>query len=439
MQDFLALVIQEEDLERVEPVLESVAIDSVSANENRVTVTLSVDAPPPAPPAPAEPRLSAEEVAELETRLNAVDAFATYAVKHLGTSPGAAQNVDALFGVLLDSRHELITIASQPQRRAHDPARTLFVDTWNRLTPILHEFAQHQADHGGALRFLTFIGAGDMLSALDHLGPEAGIEISTNGLRRLARILVPADPRDPLRRDDGVDPELRKSSGFGPPLPQPQIYDETSWLDWFIKAAVAADRLDPSMVKKLNTWVPKTKDMDEYLPLVRDVLRHAAREQLRDNPLDPSFHDIFRNLVFTAAWQESCWRQFMVEKDMRVPLQSGTGDIGMMQINLRVWRGFYDQHGLKWDIVYNARAGAEILEHYLSKYAISNREHKTTGNTDNLARSAYAAYNGGPRQYDRYRRKGVPEHGKQVDRLFYEKYGAVKGGKELAVKTCYGR
>jgi hypothetical protein len=200
---------------------------------------------------------------------------------------------------------------------------------------------------------------------------------------------------------------------------------------------VAADGLDPSVVKKLNNWVPRTKDMDVYLPMVRDVLRHVVAEQLGSTDLDGSFRDLFRWLVFAAAWQESCWRQFVAKNDMRVPVESGSGDLGVMQINPTVWRGLYDLHGLRWDIVYNARAGADILEHYLINYALRHREHETTGLVDNLARSTYATYNGGPRQYDRYRRAGASATETKVDALFYDKYREVKSGKDLAVSACY--
>jgi hypothetical protein len=438
IKEFLALVTIRDDAARANALLDSLAVDDIAAQNNLVTVTLGLNAPPAtAPPQVAEPSLSEAELAQLETRLEAMDAFVTYTIKHLTTSPGAANNMDALFDVLLGLRYELIAIVAEPQRGDQDPARALFINTWGRLTPILHDMAEQQADHESAVRYLTFIGAGDMLRALDRLGPAAGVDISSDGLRRLARILIPSAAGDPLRRDAAVDPELRQSFGFGAPLPPPQNINETSWLDWVVKPALAASTLDASTVKKLNNWVPKTKDMDVYLPMVRDVLRYAVAEQLGAKELDRAFHDVFRKLVITAAWQESCWRQFAVEKDRRVPLRSGSGDLGMMQINPRVWRGFYDQHGLQWDIVYNARAGADILEHYMIKYAVRHGEHKTSGKVENLARSAYAAYNGGPRQYDRYRRKDAPAHGKQVDTLFYEKFRAVNTGDDLAVKACY--
>ncbi len=438
LREFLALVISEDNAAQVSALLDSVAVDDVSARDDRVTVTLGLDTQPAAaPPQVAEPSLSQTELAQLETRLEAVDAFVTYLIRHLTTGRGAAGNVETLFDVLLELRLDLIAVVGEPQRHGQDPARALFVNAWERLTPVLHEMAEQQADYDSAARYLTFIGAGDMLRALDALGPSVGIAVSSDGLRRLARILIPDEAGDPLQRSDAVDPELRRSLGFGEPLPPPESTAETAWLDWLVKPALAAGGLNAGMVKKLNNWVPKIKEMDVYLPMVRDVLNHVVKEQLRAKELDPAFHQVFRQLVLTAAWQESCWRQFVAEKNKRVPLQSGTGDIGMMQINPKIWRGFYDLHGLKWDIVYNTRAGADILQHHMINYAIGNREHKTTGKLDNLARSAYAAYNGGPRQYNRYRRGDANAHGKKADTLFYEKFRVIKSGQELKVKSCF--
>jgi soluble lytic murein transglycosylase-like protein len=178
--------------------------------------------------------------------------------------------------------------------------------------------------------------------------------------------------------------------------------------------------------------------MHEYLPMVREVLHYVIDAQLRTRPLSADFQPIFRRLVYSAAWQESCWRQFEAKNNMRVPVQSSTGDVGMMQINPKVWRGFYDLQGLRWDIVYNARAGADILQHHLVNYGIGKNEHRVTGSSDSLARAAYAAYNGGPRQYDRYRRSNAPAQGRKVDELFREKYQAVKQKGEMAVRACYG-
>jgi hypothetical protein len=342
-----------------------------------------------------------------------------------------------LFDVLVNLRQDLLDVLNTPHHRGDEPARQLFVAAWKGLAGSLARAASSQSDYASALQYLSFLGAGEALSALEQLGPAVGIELTDDGLRRLARMLLPDADVDPLDRGDEVDPELRKALGFGAPLPPPQIQPDASWMDWIIPRAIASVALDPSMVQRLNNWVPKTRDMDAYLPMVRDVLRAVVVQQLDAKELPADYHALFRSLVFSTAWQESCWRQFTAKDRMRVPVQSGTGDLGIMQINPRVWRGLYDLHGLRWDIVYNARAGADILEHYLTRYALKKGEHKVTGGTVNLARSAYAAYNGGPRRYDRYRRADSTPQGKKIDALFYEKFKQISSGHDLAVTACY--
>jgi hypothetical protein len=438
LRAFLALSLDRDSAASVDDVLDSLAVDDVVVHDDRITVVVGLEAPARLQPGTvAEPELSEAELALLEQRLGAVDDFATYLTKHLALTGDPAGVQSALFEALVETRLDLIASLGDPGTDGEDPARVLFVKSWNRLTPVLHEMAEQQPDHNSTLRYLTFISAGDMLRALDALGPATGIAVSRDGLRRLVRMLVPEETDDPLQHSDDVDPELRRSLGFGEPLPLADVGDDTAWLDWLIPPAMARGRLDPAMVKRLNGWVPKTEDMDTYLPMVADVLNDAVRVQIDKGNLDTEFHGVFRQLVLTAAWQESCWRQFTVKDAKRVPLKSGSGDIGLMQINERVWRGLYDLQGLRWDMVYNARAGTDILENYMIKYSIRHREHETTGSVDNLARSAYAAYNGGPRAYDRYRRPGASGHGKKVDTLFYEKFRAVKSGGELTVKACF--
>ena len=90
-------------------------------------------------------------------------------------------------------------------------------------------------------------------------------------------------------------------------------------------------------------------------------------------------------------------------------MQSSAGAVGIMQINPRVWRGFYDTNVLRTDTAYNARAGAEILRHYLVDYALRKKEHELGGSVDALARATYSAYNGGPGQIGRYRSEKAPK------------------------------
>jgi hypothetical protein len=109
-----------------------------------------------------------------------------------------------------------------------------------------------------------------------------------------------------------------------------------------------------------------------------------------------------------------------------------------MQVNSRVWRGFYDPRFLLADPAYNARAGSEILLRYALDLAYVKGEQRRPGGLDALARASYAAYNGGPSQLDRYRSDRAPKAARAIDAGFFKKYRAVRAGRELEVMRCFG-
>src|SRR5262249_31253643 len=191
-----------------------------------------------------------------------------------------------------------------------------------------------------------------------------------------------------------VDPDLRRLFGFGDPIEPPADDADTGGTtSWLASPAWAAET--SGQTARLNSWVPSRNELDTYLPLMRDVLETAARSTMDRRSPGAPYQRIYRNMVLATAWQESCWRQFIKVGTTIRPILSAVGAIGPMQVNQHVWRGFYDRQGLARDVAYNARAGSEILDHYLIDYALTKGEHKT-GSVDNVARATYAAYNGGP-------------------------------------------
>ena len=270
------------------------------------------------------------------------------------------------------------------------------------------------------------------------------------GFRRLRASRGPlaarAEPsRAPVGRE-GVVP-LRGGSGWagirrvgGPSpaaraLPPRPFGPGGSWrasASWFVAPAFAAeDDFD-----RLNQWVPQTPELNDYLAEVRKLLTQSSNAALAKSKVAPQYAPLFRQIVFSAAWQESCWRQFVRKGEKLAPLASSTGDLGLMQINRNTWRGLYDLNGLSGDIEYNSKAGSEILLYYLGRFAIPKREDKQPGG--NLARATYSAYNGGPRALGRYRTASTIPAYKKVDEAFWTKFRAVSAGQELAVKSCYG-
>lgn len=417
-----------------------------------------------------EPPLTPEELQAVEAALREWDAFVTFVVKVAGQDSLRPAQRAELLAVLLEARHELLAALEEGGAPGDDRVRALFTSSWTRLAPALVDLTG--GDDG--YRYLAFVAAGDALAALDALGPGFGIEISSDGLRRLARALAPAETGDPLLWSEEVDPALRETFGFDVPLPAlpPREPDaptpETAPPDEELEApaedppepaagrsllrslaarvaallvapAFAADAPPPPepFTSVLDSVAPGRKELDAYLPKVAELLRDAASLTFAHAGLERDRLELFRNLVLASAWQESCWRQYVERRGRIEPLRSSVGALGLMQVHPRVWRGFYAVDGLAWSIGYNARAGSEILLHYLRDYAIARGE-EMVGGPDALARASYAAYHGGPSHLRRYReaRPRTPALA-AIDRAFHDKYRAVSAGGELGVRDCF--
>jgi len=165
--------------------------------------------------------------------------------------------------------------------------------------------------------------------------------------------------------------------------------------------------------------------------------KEAANDTLAQKPLEDKYQDFYRLLVLSTAWQESCWRQFVTAKGkLRYLLSCNQSSIGLMQINERVWRGLYQLEILGWNSRYNARAGSEILNYYLCKYALKKMDPANPLDLDTLGRVVYAMYNGGPGEFRKFLTRKETNSFYESDKLFWEKYTMVKEGKFDKVSVC---
>ncbi len=441
----------------IQALLDTFRLSGLEVTDAGVVAMVGFDLPataaaPVAPPASTpEPVLTEAELAQWQQQWQSWDAFITLTIKQAAGSSTAGELRDQFLDILIQARHELSEALTESQPGASDPVRVLFISTWQRLAPLLRQLGS-ELPGDTAFGLLSFIAAGDALSVIDRIGPGVGLEISTDGLRRLARLLGSGSEAE-LQYDLEVDPEIRRLFDFGPPLPGPEELRQLEQMDdlennmeddledipplpglgFLIRSAWATSTSRTS----LNNWAPTRNDVDTYAPRVRQLLHDTAIRTLKTHPLETRFRQLFRSLVLATAWQESCWRQYIEKNNQVVPLRSASGAVGMMQVMPKVWRGFYEPHSLETDIAYNAAAGSEILHHYLTKYAIGRREHEKTGNFHYLARATYSAYNGGPGKLTRYRSNTANAAQKEVDQAFWKKYQAISAGKELAVIDCY--
>jgi hypothetical protein len=381
---------------------------------------------------------------------------------------------------------------------AGDPVRVLFLDEWNQLHDAIKSAAQRGALGGRGLELMSFVSAGDALFALDQAAPALGMRISADDLRRLAHILAPTATGDPLEYNFDEDPTLKHLFGVPEPPSMPGPLEESdippsspeaspagagsaspsagsspaaalpaapmtivpspvapeppaavppapgassSWLElplrWLSPADACAEEsglvatLERAALK-LKRVVVSTTNVDSYRTDMETLLQLSAERELQTDPVDSRYTATYQTLVKSAAWQESCWRQFVVVNGRIRWLESSTGDVGLMQVNKRVWRGFYNVPRLEWDVLYNAGAGAEILMRMLS-YATAEGHGVVA--PDSAARSAYAAYNAGPRALHRWTRREPPEL-KAIDDSFWAKYQSVKRGDSIDILSC---
>ncbi len=451
----LPLFASQREAPAVQRLVDSLTLADARIEERGLVLRLRFDVEPAATSTSAatapEPPLGQGEIAAFETTLYEWDAFLTFVVKAAGRDALDPALRATLLAVLIDARHEIVAALAEPGRDGEDRVRALFVSSWTQLQPALASLA------GGSqgLRYLAFVASGDALAALDAVGPAFGFEISRDGLRRLARTLAPEATEDPLRWSVDVDPALRETFDFDaelpalpPPVPESEPATEPEpapgaalrLLDWLFPAAFAAAEplAKPGpYTSPLDGFAPRIADLDAYLPEVAALLRESAALVFDHGKLEAERRELFERLVLATAWQESCWRQYVRRKGALAPLRSSAGALGLMQVNPHVWRGFYAVDGLSFSIGYNARAGSEILLHYLRDYAIARGE-EAAGGPDALARASYAVYNGGPSHLRRYRQ---PKRWRPalvaVDRAFHAKFREVVAGRELGVRECY--
>jgi hypothetical protein len=388
-----------------------------------ITVPIAIEIPDawlaaPAVAAPVAP-LTEAQLEALEQALEPWDAFVGYVLKEFARDSADERLRRRLFALLLDSRHQLSEVLAGETTAAGDPARALFIDAWSELRSIV----------GDSQRYSLFLDAGDALVALDRAAPGLGAQVSADGLRGLASSLRPGAPGDPLAFAWSVDPELRGLFQVDElPVPTPP---GRSWLDFLIPRAHASAE---AAEKPLERWVPRRDELDAYEARVDDLLRKGAAAELARTKLAAPYDAIYRHLMPTTALIESCWRQYVVRGGKVTYLRSAAASVGIMQVNQRVWRGFYDVEKLRWDIAYNVRAGAQILMRYVKDYAIPYAE--KSGEPLHVPRAAYAVYNAGPRAVGRFAKAQPHPREKRVDDHLWTLYQGIAAGGRGDLRSC---
>ena len=382
------------------------------------------------------------------------DSFLVQMITALTEERLSEEDRQLLLDLVLETRHRFVVELSEKNVR-NDFVREQFVSVWQQISPLLRKHLGNKPSKhiSGYLAFFT---AYDALLALDKIGPSIGIEISRNGLTRLARMLN--SQIDSLTYRPTMDEKIRRILGFEPAMgPTGTVFEgeeiEIKMEDdapdgtngnlskvifsIFCKHVWAKTRKPTPKLEQIREWLVPKEGVNKYIKRIKGLLNSSALDVLQKSKLSEKYHRVFQQIVLSIAWQESCFRQFRIRKKRLTYLRSyNRSSVGLMQVNERVWRGIYNMNHLRWNIKYNALAGCEIIDLYFRKYVLRKMDQIKPFTEVKLAGVIYAMYNGGPGQFKKFLSRC--ENGKfyTSDRLFKEKYTWVTNGQWDNITKC---
>jgi hypothetical protein len=462
MKSFLAVMFPQSNLDKAVTMVESMKSGKIEVQDKAVRIAMNVDVSSVYDETrkKKEEPLSEEELSGFIDTWQIMDAFIVYTLGSLSGQSLTANERQKVFETVLDTRYRFLEELDKPEKE-NDFVRTQFVEAWSNLS-FLFKHHMGKTPSSSPMGTLAFFSSLDALKALDALGPAMGIEISRDGLLRMARLISDGQRAgSDLSYSFAVDKNLRKVMGLGTELKESPEYIEEEpgkeqdflhrilnrLLSVVLKVigispyseAIAAEKKKPDR-EDPTKWLPDEENIDKYVEKVRQELKTTADQTVVKTNPDPEFRDLFYLIVDAVAWQESCFRQFKKEKGVVEYLRSyNNTSVGLMQINEKVWRGMYDPEKLKWNIRYNMAAGCEIVDLYLQKYVLkkmAEKKYPVLENKDNVARTLYALYNGGPGEFSKFLNRLEKKKFYSSDDLFNEKYLWVKNGQWEKASIC---
>lgn len=405
-----------------------------------------------------EPMASPEALAKIMELWQTWDSLLIYLISQLSDQPLTGDEQTILMDTLLTVRYQFEEVLRE-ERLTSNFIRGQFVWSWQQMENV---FRRHLAasSSNNLLGYLAFFTATDALVTLDNVGPAIGIEISRDGFHRLAE-MISSESAVQFQETPEVNRLLRKMFGLGEPLEIQMPEDEPDQVDpvedgpptfmyripegWRIwellgcSQAWAGSFKVPDL-KEIRGWTAETTVNDVLLKKVNKVLEEATEKHSGNLKLPVAERKWFRGMMTATAWQESCFRQFHIKEDKVTYLLSyNQTSVGLMQINERIWRGIYDREQLRWNIRYNAQAGAEILTLYLNKYIHKEKAPVKLGSASGkrfLAAWLYALYNGGPSQLKKFPKRHLKKQLYQSEEFFLAKYDQAQEKGWASQVTC---
>lgn len=468
LRNFLPMIVNKETRIAASAMFSSLDSGKVEVHPDSLLVELLIDSWSPSRAEALDDKpmqtLTKEEKQRFVSLWETWDVLLVHLLTTLAANPLTEEDRLILIDVLLQTRHAMVR-ALENDEVSEDLVRKQFIMSWNHLAPVFRRQLYLQPSDN-SLGYLAFFTAADALAVLDELGPVLGIEISEAGFLRLAKMLggqeeqlqyspeadaklrelfqmVPEPPPSALPEGEAVPVDRQEQQDqqreHGQREPSPLSYFSRFLLTPLYAATNVRAPSIPQFSEILKWKVPKkNSERIEHVERVKTVLDGALKNMLVKEVLPDHLRPMMSVLIPAIAWQESCFRQFVVKNTKLTYLLSyNNSSVGVMQINERVWRGFYNRQRLRWDIHYNALAGCEIVALYLKKYALKKGDWQGQQKIELLSKILYSMYNGGPGQYQKFlAREDAGNHYKS-DQLFAEKLQWVLQGQWQQAQLCY--
>lgn len=184
-----AYFLPRENEAEIREIINTLKFARVDAKDESITVQFTFNAPvKPAASEPAAPFTPAEQQ-QWQAAWQQWDDFLSKAIEQASSETESQELRDTLMEILLESRSAFQAGLQDRKAGSEDPVRVFFTQTWQRLAPELKTLAKQLPEIQG-LRYMTFIAATDVIYELENLGRPFGLEISSEGLRRLGRMLI---------------------------------------------------------------------------------------------------------------------------------------------------------------------------------------------------------------------------------------------------------
>jgi len=188
IEQTLAHFLPKDNAAEAREILKSLRFSSINAGDNGIGIKLDLNAPAKRAVVKPVAAFSEAEQKQWQSAWQQWDTFLSSAIKQAADDTKSPELRETLMQILMDSR-EAFQAGLKEHDANNDPVRIFFTDTWGRLAPVLKTVANELPGIQG-LRYITFIAATDVIYELERLGAPFGLDISSDGLRTLARMLI---------------------------------------------------------------------------------------------------------------------------------------------------------------------------------------------------------------------------------------------------------